>query len=222
MLSLSSVQQDIITDIPTHPFPFDVPCPYCLTVLQSHLERQRHILLNPSCNQAYLQDREEHMQLLHAKRALPQNIDTALLDGGSCTNTLQVTSPPSPVPVDDSTVAPIANQSTHTRNAEDIGRPTKSTKLHPATSECVESPHNIPTSSSQSDNSIFIEEFPNPSAGAPISGDKAYSPDPGLFLKSCGNLGEPKYFEMAELLMTTGLSNSSRERFIKSTMVSGI
>lgn len=67
---------------------------------------------------------------------------------------------------------------------------------------------------------IFVENYPSPSAGAPISDEKAKKPDLGSYMQSCGALGNPKYFETAELLMTTGLTDSDKDKHLKSEMVS--
>jgi hypothetical protein len=67
---------------------------------------------------------------------------------------------------------------------------------------------------------LFVEEFPDPLAGAPISNKRNPPPDLGAYMRSVGDLADPKHFETAELLMTTGLTNAAKDRHLKSTMVS--
>ncbi|KAG8793582.1 hypothetical protein FRC12_002297 [Ceratobasidium sp. 428] len=66
----------------------------------------------------------------------------------------------------------------------------------------------------------ILEYFPIPGAGSPISDEQLREENPETYLKACGTLSDPDYFEIAELLMTTGLSNASRNRMLKSKLVS--
>jgi hypothetical protein len=65
-----------------------------------------------------------------------------------------------------------------------------------------------------------VDAYPDDTAGAPISNDRYHAPDPRVYLKSCGRLARRVYFEDAELLMTTGLSNKGRDRHLRSRRVS--
>lgn len=42
------------------------------------------------------------------------------------------------------------------------------------------------------------------------------------YMRMCGTLADPDNFEVAELLMTTGLSKGSKSRHLKSKIVSKI
>ena len=66
----------------------------------------------------------------------------------------------------------------------------------------------------------FVERYPVASAGAPLNNDRAHIPDMEQYMRTCGTLADPDHFDVAELLMTTGLSNKGKDRHLKSNMVS--
>ncbi|QRV81052.1 hypothetical protein RhiJN_09067 [Ceratobasidium sp. AG-Ba] len=68
---------------------------------------------------------------------------------------------------------------------------------------------------------VFVKKFPDPRAGAPISNEIARPPDLWECMVWAGNLGDPDYFDMAELLMTTGLTNIGRDVHLKSRLYKG-
>ncbi|KAG8780467.1 hypothetical protein FRC12_022990 [Ceratobasidium sp. 428] len=70
-------------------------------------------------------------------------------------------------------------------------------------------------------NGSILEHFPIAEAGSPISDEQTPEMDPETYLASCGSLGDPDAFEIAELLMTTGLSNKGRNRLLKSKLYKG-
>ncbi|KAG8780532.1 hypothetical protein FRC12_022890 [Ceratobasidium sp. 428] len=57
-----------------------------------------------------------------------------------------------------------------------------------------------------------LKHFPIAEAGSLISNEQAPQTDPKAYLKSCGSLGDPDKFEIAELLVTTGLLSSLLKR----------
>ncbi|KAG9079957.1 hypothetical protein FRC06_007254, partial [Ceratobasidium sp. 370] len=63
---------------------------------------------------------------------------------------------------------------------------------------------------------VWVERFPDPRAGAPINDDLALAPDIHAYMSAAGNLGNPKHFATAELLMTTGLTAAGRVEHLKS------
>ncbi|KAG8706213.1 hypothetical protein FRC08_001206 [Ceratobasidium sp. 394] len=67
---------------------------------------------------------------------------------------------------------------------------------------------------------FFIEDFPDPLAGSPISNDRAPPPDLDAHMRSCGRLKDPFNFEVAELLLTTGLTDEAKDQHLKSSIVS--
>ncbi|KAG8792140.1 hypothetical protein FRC12_007023 [Ceratobasidium sp. 428] len=66
----------------------------------------------------------------------------------------------------------------------------------------------------------FVEHFPISSVGQPISDERSHPPNLKAYIKSCGNLANPRNMEAAELLMTTGLSGKGRTRHLQSSFVS--
>jgi hypothetical protein len=78
----------------------------------------------------------------------------------------------------------------------------------------------VPQDGWNGDCTAFVEFFPSPDAGAPISNDCTLEMDLRAYIQACGVLANPDHFEVAELLMTTGLTNSARDRFLKSQLVS--
>jgi hypothetical protein len=67
---------------------------------------------------------------------------------------------------------------------------------------------------------LYVEEFPDPSAGAPISNERMSQPDLSAYMRTCGPMADPKCFEAAELLMTSKLTNADIDRHLKSNIVS--
>jgi hypothetical protein len=66
---------------------------------------------------------------------------------------------------------------------------------------------------------IVVEEFPNCLAGMPISDEVRPKPDLAAYIKARGVMGVPEHFEVAELLMTTGLTDGDKDRHLKSSKV---
>lgn len=66
----------------------------------------------------------------------------------------------------------------------------------------------------------YIEPYPDPLAGSPIN--DAVAPPVNLheYVQGTGSLADLENFNTLELLMTTGLTNDGRDRFIKSRAVS--
>ncbi|KAF8598797.1 hypothetical protein BDV93DRAFT_478147, partial [Ceratobasidium sp. AG-I] len=67
----------------------------------------------------------------------------------------------------------------------------------------------------------FVERYPNASAGTPLNNDRVHKPDLEEYMRMCDTLGDLDNFEVAELLMTTGLSNEGKDRHLKSKMYEG-
>jgi hypothetical protein len=68
----------------------------------------------------------------------------------------------------------------------------------------------------------FIEEFDDPRAGQPINESRAERFDLRAHMASVGRFASPKDFEVAELLMTTKMTNESRDEHLKSRKVSSL
>ncbi|KAG9085036.1 hypothetical protein FRC06_003764 [Ceratobasidium sp. 370] len=65
---------------------------------------------------------------------------------------------------------------------------------------------------------LYVEDFPDPLAGAPISEDRAPEPDLDAYMRSCGTLADPWNFEAAELLTTSGMTDTAKDRHLKSRL----
>jgi hypothetical protein len=65
----------------------------------------------------------------------------------------------------------------------------------------------------------FIESYPKPTAGSPI---RKATPEERLRRDhaNVGRLSEPALFEVAEILLTSGLSGKKRDKFLKLNQVS--
>ncbi|KAG9094043.1 hypothetical protein FRC06_011213 [Ceratobasidium sp. 370] len=63
---------------------------------------------------------------------------------------------------------------------------------------------------------VWVERFPDLCAGAPINNNLALAPDIHVYMSAMGNLGNPKHFATAELLMTTGLTAAGHDEHLKS------
>jgi hypothetical protein len=67
---------------------------------------------------------------------------------------------------------------------------------------------------------LYIEDFPDTLAGAPISNACIPPPNLDTYMCACGPMADLEYFEVAELLMMTGLTNADKDQHLKSKMVS--
>ncbi|KAG8780267.1 hypothetical protein FRC12_023265 [Ceratobasidium sp. 428] len=68
---------------------------------------------------------------------------------------------------------------------------------------------------------LYVEPFPDPLAGSPISEERISPPDLKAYMRSVGRMAEPETFEVAELLMTSGLTDAAKDRHLKSTLYKG-
>ncbi|KAG9093019.1 hypothetical protein FS749_015246 [Ceratobasidium sp. UAMH 11750] len=68
---------------------------------------------------------------------------------------------------------------------------------------------------------VYIEDYPDPLAGSPISKECVPPPDLDAYMKSVGDMAKPKVFEGAELLMTSGMPDVIKERHLKSSFYDG-
>ncbi|KAG8728564.1 hypothetical protein FRC10_004832, partial [Ceratobasidium sp. 414] len=64
-----------------------------------------------------------------------------------------------------------------------------------------------------------VEEFNDARAGAPIDDSHAQRFDLHAYMKSVGHFASPKDFEVAELLLTTKMTNASQDEHLKSRKV---
>jgi hypothetical protein len=67
---------------------------------------------------------------------------------------------------------------------------------------------------------MYVEEFPETLAGAPVSNQRVPPLDLDAYMKTCRPMAKLEHFEVAELLMTSGMSNVAKDRHLRSRMVS--
>lgn len=67
---------------------------------------------------------------------------------------------------------------------------------------------------------LYVESFPHPSAGAPISDERLPPLDLDAYMQESGPLGDPRTFRTADVLMTTKLTDAAKDRHLKSELVS--
>ncbi|KAG9095093.1 hypothetical protein FRC06_010133, partial [Ceratobasidium sp. 370] len=68
---------------------------------------------------------------------------------------------------------------------------------------------------------LYVEDFPDPLAGAPISEERVPEPDLDAYMRSCGTLADPWNFEIAEMLLTSGMTDEAKDRHLKSRLYEG-
>lgn len=186
----------------TDPFSSYFPCDYCTTLLRNESDRSRHIVLVPACLEA-------HRQAMQRKRnALPtveeeeehshmRASEPTISLASQCENV-----PSSPFPP-------------HQPAPELVPAESPPLPNFPKR-DFIDVPRALPN------DGAYIERFPGHLAGMPISADMTYLQDLQEYLASCGSLGGPDIFEIAELLMRPGLTNAIRNDLLKSKLVSSI
>lgn len=210
----AKISATILREQPTQPyldnFGSRFPCAYCNRLLLTEAGRNRHIASSPSCSalQSWAEKRKELAALLGTTLAAQNHV----LDESSTDEIPHRLAPPL-----------------------DLPEPEAGTWAPPMQSNCEHPPHTNAGMPPQCENQnatcpmpelllkdgVYVECFPNKLAGAPISEEHAYRANPQAYLSSCGVLADLEHFEVAALLMTTGLSNEERTRHLKSRKVSG-
>lgn len=186
-------------------------CPYCSKTLVSEVNRDRHIPLRPYCHArhklALLQKFSKRHGRRH-RRKRKRNEDDSESDQGD-PNRMGVIGdePPSKYSkADDDSAASIP-----------LPQPTEAGPGGEHRSDSAGEPI---TSDERICGEPFVENFPIPTAGEPISVETRPKPDLRAYVDSCGNLCDPKLFDKAELLMTTVPKGKDRTKHLKSEEVS--
>ncbi|EUC54041.1 hypothetical protein RSOL_027710, partial [Rhizoctonia solani AG-3 Rhs1AP] len=68
---------------------------------------------------------------------------------------------------------------------------------------------------------LYVEEFPDATAGAPISNERVPPRNLDAYMHACGPMADPEHFEVAELLMTSKLTDVDKDRHLKSRKYAG-
>jgi hypothetical protein len=95
----------------------------------------------------------------------------------------------------------------------------------PATSQAIKGACSAPkyqgmTLLDGSNAMVYVEQFPNPRAGAPISNEVAHVPELDEYIASSGPFSNPQFFDAAQQLMSVEMTNSLRDWHLDSWPVS--
>ncbi|KAG8748207.1 hypothetical protein FRC12_013885 [Ceratobasidium sp. 428] len=195
-----------VANIPTDPSELGFRCPYCSQSLPTKAGCSHHIVFTKECFKA-------HEAFMKAKRAERRAREKESLDEDGQTE-------PQPEPGAEQDGKAGANE------PWDYGEGTSAqgalgqwaTAYKPAPTP---PPTPAPPTHEQLPDGTTLEFFPYAEAGSLISDEQRPETSPDAYLKSCGRLSDPDYFEIAELLMTTGMSNEGRNRMLKSKLYKG-
>ncbi|KAG8699840.1 hypothetical protein FRC09_006339 [Ceratobasidium sp. 395] len=184
-------------------FGLSFPCDYCPHVARSESGRSQHILQLPACQQAKEQSPTGAALLVVeprtgkksvAQRIKPDKVTYELLGDGAVDLSQECLirlHSPSPSPI------PLAQPLSP-----------------PRTNGCAPLEYDARLQ-------VFVERFKDPRAGAPINDKVAQPLNLKAYMASVGNLANSDYFDRAELLMTTGLTNTGRDAHLKSRLYVG-
>ncbi|QRV93061.1 Zn-finger protein [Ceratobasidium sp. AG-Ba] len=217
-------------------------CPYCSRTLTTSIGRKRHIILQPYCRARRLRELHGHINKhLQKKRRKEQNSPSENTIATNATPiTTDITTPQTNQPPTEAVHSPgnaplsipLAKRPCCdlVGECDDLPSPKRIRTEYDAPRESrlmPDQPTHAPKASTSrtSSGSVTVDFFPIPTAGAPVSDQKRRSTfsreDIRDYLASCGPMGEPERFEVAELLMTTGLTGKNRTRYLKSCLMKG-
>jgi hypothetical protein len=228
----ASSSVEVPESTPQHTYPSR--CVYCPKRLDSEAARSKHLATSRACV-ALVKKAEEAARLKRVEgRERGEPLDLRA-QARACTQA----SPPHPEEprkrprLDGNDTAP-TNQQTSTAQEQPQSLPPVTSR---PLSEAVPPPRAVASASGPTKNKggaagcrnwvdpatgWYIEPFPNPLAGAPITDDVLPPIDLEIYMRSCGEMGKPDSFEMAELLLTTGLTDAGKNRHLQSVLVSSI
>ncbi|KAG8729393.1 hypothetical protein FRC12_021012 [Ceratobasidium sp. 428] len=225
------------------------PCPYCTAWMETWGGRTRHIIATPACTAAQARDvenarvaRDEAQRLgialpLRIGYSLDEALDAFGLHGYEQIPFIRTDAPADP-PADGATAPSGANADDETMaNANDSptsGPPTPPRAPSPAAApppagEDVAEPDVDRWGSGGGEDGRdhgecgkpVVEAFSDPRAGQPINDSCAEPFDLHAHMKSVGRFASPADFEVAELLMTTKMTNAARDTHLKSRKYRG-
>ncbi|KAG8742846.1 hypothetical protein FRC10_000825 [Ceratobasidium sp. 414] len=176
------------------------PCFHCLHIARTEGGRVRHILLTRTCRLA--DDEKSRVESLSDAQGDRRQISVPdpLSD--------DLTEPEHASPVD-----PQHDAHVHSRS------PSPPILLPPPPALPLDGPRARLEYDSM--RQVFVERYPDPCAGAPIDGKVVEPIDLDAYMAKAGNLGNPDYFDTAELLLTTGLTNTGQDAHLKSRLYKG-
>jgi hypothetical protein len=176
-------------------------CYYCPEVLANDSDRRRHIERTPRCAAA------QKAALRRAERELKAECESNAKDRTATRDKRRKVAVEEIPDVDAAGATPAQP-----------APPTPSARAEP-TAPIQQGPEpGVPKLRRQGD--LYVEAFPHPSAGAPISDERLPPIDLEAYMRSSGRLGDPKTFRTADVLMTTKLTDAAKDRHLKSEVVS--
>ncbi|KAB5587944.1 hypothetical protein CTheo_8614 [Ceratobasidium theobromae] len=205
-----------------HIFTHRARCFYCPKELPNDSARRLHIEATLECQEA---QRTQLQAVITKKREAEHRLGSLTASQAAQTSASEVPSPLLNTRKRKVTVETIPDEDDPLQRSP----PPPVLSVRPS-SQMDSSP--LPTESQQSHSQgqarqvrgyggLFVEEYPDPLAGSPVSEDRLPSPDLHAHMRSCGNLGDPENFETAELLMTSGLTDAAKDRHLKSSKYAG-
>lgn len=200
-------------------------CFYCPKILPDDSARSQHIANSPECTaaqRAALTRATERLSPPEQQRHTAENKEKGRQ--GAVSN-----APDAPVPVNKRprvTVETVPDE-TEVSQRTTVGQSSCESVLgtdemdaEPGPSTQAPSGDREPGRRTRRYRGLFVEEFPDSSAGAPLSSKRVRPPDLDAYMQSCGRMADPETFEAAELLMTSGLTDADKDRHLKSRVVS--
>ncbi|KAG8716753.1 hypothetical protein FRC08_008868 [Ceratobasidium sp. 394] len=202
---------------------FAYTCPYCSVTVKTRAGQDRHVDLHPYCRARRLRELSGYISKYLKKKQKRQ----------ACTEpeTPVSTRPKRPwsdsMAEDEDEVA-----RPQKRPRADTRMPEPDTPAQPPIPEPADDPSRTKKAcnnakqlaGSGASGGCFVEEFPIPTAGAPVSSEKKghdfLREDLRDYLALCGKMGEPAKFEVAELLVMMGPIAKNRTKYLKSVLVS--
>ncbi|KAG8786411.1 hypothetical protein FRC12_016619 [Ceratobasidium sp. 428] len=187
----------------THRFGLSFPCQYCPYIARSEGGRARHVLQS-DCQQADEQSSMDAglrvVEPTKGKRLIPQGVtlDENAYDELPYHGSVDL-SQECLIRIQSSSPEPIQPSQPLPPPRANDGKPLEYDAIR----------------------QVFVEPFPDPRAGAPIDDRIAEPLNLKAYMATVGNLANPDYFDTAELLMTTGLTNAGRDAHLKSRLYVG-
>lgn len=222
LMRLSTEHGRVVTHLGNLGFTY----PYCSKTLSLSAGRDRHITLRPSCHARHIRELKGFVSA-HLKKKQRRSTPT----GTPPADTLPSSKRPGSDFLDEDKDVPSAKRlrlDEAGTAVRDITQQTQSPIIEPPANAHqmgdIGESINQSTDRRHTPKPAAVKPFPISTAGAPIS-SKKWGPTLSRvelrnYLASCGPMGDPDKFAVAELLMTTGLNGSNRTRWLKSNLVS--
>jgi hypothetical protein len=204
----------ISSTLPTHTSTLRKPCFYCSKLLADDSTRRQHIANTPECTaaeRAALQRAVERLE--NERRQREDAVPAAKRRRVTVEDVADEEAPQHSAPGHSLPEPFAAGDTSASAQVDPEPGPSRSTDA-PQTSRDRPARRGL-----RRRGGLYVEDYPDPLAGSPISEERAVPPDLDAYMQSCGRMADPEDFEAAELLMTSGLSDAAKDRHLKSTKV---